>query len=141
MADVSLVVRRRIAAPPQRVFDAWTQPRHLEAWWGPGGVTCPEAHVDLRVGGALRIANDTPGGLVWIQGHFEVVEPPHRLVYTWQMEGHAGPPSRVTVRFDPAEGGTEVTVVHTRIDSEPTRDSHELGWHGCLDGLEQFLAG
>jgi hypothetical protein len=54
----TLVVRRRIHATPEKLFAAWTQPEHLVRWWGPQGVACPAAEIDLRVGGAYRIATD-----------------------------------------------------------------------------------
>lgn len=141
MAEIKLVVQRRIEASREKVFEAWTQPEHLRRWWGPGDTTCPEASIDLRVGGMIRIANLTPSGrTIWIEGRFQAVEPPARLVYTWKMSVHEGEPSHVTVRFEPDGTGTRVTVVHTRLDSQATADSHEAGWHGCLDGLEHYLA-
>jgi uncharacterized protein YndB with AHSA1/START domain len=137
--DIALVVRRTIRAPVARVFEAWTRPEQLRRWWGPGPVTCESAEVDLRVGGGYRIGNLLPDGtVVWISGEFEVVEPPHRLVYTWHIESsapRAAERSRVTVRFEPREGGTEVVVVHERIDTEETRADHEKGWNGCLEKL------
>ena len=39
------------------------------------------------------------------------------------------------MRFEPREGGTEVVVVHERIDTEETRANHEKGWNGCLEKL------
>ncbi len=36
-------------------------------------------------------------------------------------------------------GATEVIVVHERIADALTRDLHEQGWTGCLDGLEEYL--
>jgi uncharacterized protein YndB with AHSA1/START domain len=139
MSDVVLVVRRTIRAPVARVFDAWIRPELLRRWWGPRPVTCSDAEVDLRVGGAYRIANLLPdGSVLWISGHFEIVEPPHRLVYTWHVEGKETPDaarSRVTVRFESRDGGTEVIVVHERIDTEETRADHEKGWRGCLENL------
>jgi uncharacterized protein YndB with AHSA1/START domain len=79
----TLVVRRRIHATPEKLFAAWTQPEHLVRWWGPQGVACPAAEIDLRVGGAYRLANRFPDGtVVWIAGVFELIEPPHRLMYT-----------------------------------------------------------
>jgi uncharacterized protein YndB with AHSA1/START domain len=139
-----LVVRRTIKAPVTRVFDAWTQPEQLRRWWGPRPVTCSEAEVDLRVGGVYRIGNVLPdGSVLWISGEFEIVEPPYRIVYTWRVEGKApasSERSRVTVRFEPHESGTEVVVVHERIDTEETRDDHEKGWNGCLENLEALLA-
>lgn len=47
-----------------------------------------------------------------------------------------GAPTRVTVRFEPRPEGAEVVVVHERIADEATRDSHQAGWQGCLEGLE-----
>ena len=142
--QIALVVRRTIKASVARVFEAWTQPEHLRRWWGPRPVTCSAAEIDVRVGGAYRIGNELPDGRVlWISGTFEVVEPPRRLVYTWEIENPGSPSperSRVTVRFEPLAGSTEVIVVHERIDTEETRLDHEKGWNGCLENLEALFA-
>jgi len=138
-ASLTVLVRRVIRAPVERVFAAWTQPEHLRAWWGPGPVTCPEAIVDLRVGGAYAIANLMPDGRTsWIRGTFEVIDAPTKLVYSWGMDDT---PARetVTVRFEERPGGTEVIVSHERIESEEARVSHGIGWKLCLDGLDGFL--
>lgn len=147
-AAVALAVRRAIRAPVERVFAAWTRPELLIRWWGPPGGRCPEAQVDLRVGGEYRIANLLPDGRrLWIEGRFEAVEPPHRLVYTWRVvpDGEASPASAaeelVTVRFEPRDDGTEVSIEHRRIASAARRDEHELGWRACLDGLARLLDG
>ncbi len=135
--DATLVVRRTIAAPPARLFAAWTTPAHLRAWWGPVGVRCVGAEVDLRVGGGYRIENELPDGRVLvISGTFERIESPTTLVYSWQLADE--PVSRVTVQFLAIEAGTEVIVTHTRVHSRAARDEHELGWNGCLDGLRAW---
>lgn len=140
--SVHLIVRRMIRATPERLFEAWTEPAQVKQWWGPAEVHCSEAAVDLRVGGAYRIANTMPDGRVlWILGEFEEISPPHKLVYTWRLD----PPGaerreRVTVRFEPRGEDTEVIVVHERIVDDASRAMHEYGWIGCLDGLVQFLA-
>ena len=138
--ELALVVRRIIRAPPQRVFAAWTRPEQLRRWWGPAEVRCPAAEVDLRLGGRYRITNEFPDGRqVFIAGEFQVIEPPHRLVYTWGIEPAAPDSERVTVRFEPRPGATEVIVVHERIASPAARVLHEQGWLGCLAGLAEFL--
>jgi uncharacterized protein YndB with AHSA1/START domain len=140
-AGVSLVTRRTIRATADRLFEAWTRPADLLRWWGPAGVTCTDARIDLRVGGAYLIANRLPDGtLVRIMGDFEVVEPPHRLVYSWRIDANAGTSERVTVHFEPREDGTDVIVIHERIASADLRDGHERGWQGCLEGLGEYLA-
>lgn len=138
---VSLVVRRTIRAPAARLFAAWTEPAQLRQWWGPRDVQCAGAEIDLREGGAYRIANRFPdGNVIWIAGVFEKISAPHTLVFTWRLEPGAQPEERVTVRFEPREQATEVIVVHERIASPEIRDRHELGWRGCLDGLERFVS-
>jgi uncharacterized protein YndB with AHSA1/START domain len=139
-SGIALVARRTVRAKVERVFDAWTRPEQLRAWWGPRPVTCSDAEVDLRVGGRFRIVNALPnGGTVTIHGEFRVVEPPRKLVYTWRMDDGTLESSLVTVTFAPRGAGTEVVVVHEDIPTEPIRESHENGWRGCLDGLELYF--
>jgi uncharacterized protein YndB with AHSA1/START domain len=135
----TLVVRRRINATREKLFAAWTQPELLVQWWGPQGIACPAAEIDLRVGGSYRIANQFPNGtVVWIAGVFEVIEPPDRLTYTWKLESQNGPRERVTVCFEASGTSTEVVVVHERIPDDSARTSHEHGWIGCLDSLVRY---
>jgi uncharacterized protein YndB with AHSA1/START domain len=139
---ISLVVRRTIKAPAWRVFEAWTRGEHLQSWWGPRPITCPDASVDLRVGGTYRIANRFPDGTIaWIVGEYKIVDPPRKLVYTWSMDSEAWAPQLVTVRFEARDAATEVIIVHEYLSDVTTRDQHEQGWIGCLDGLERYIAG
>jgi len=138
--ELTLTARRVIAASPARLFAAWTQPALLRAWFGPRDVRCIAAEVDLRVGGAYRLGNQLADGrVIWITGAFESIEPPHRLVYSWQISDE--PPSRVTVQFAAlGDDRTEVTVLHERIATPAMRDDHARGWDGCLDGLAAWAA-
>ncbi len=138
--ELTLTVRRVIRAEPKELFEAWTDAAQLVAWWGPRPVTCTEAQVDLRVGGRYRTGNRLPDGkILYIGGVFEIVEPPHLLVYTWQLEPAAGEPERVTVRFEARAGGTEVSITHERIGDAALRERHQGGWEGCLDSLAAYL--
>src|SRR5262249_47720292 len=138
--EAVLVVKRSIAASAAELFDAWTTPAALKAWWGPPGVRCVDAEIDLRVGGRYRIANELPDrSLLWISGEFELISRPTALVYSWEVSPNSRGKERVSVSFkEESVSGrkrTEVTIVHERIGSRSTRDEHERGWHGCLEGL------
>lgn len=139
---LSLHVRQIVRAPVESVFDAWTQPSHLLKWWGPKDVTCIDASVDLQVGGRYRLGNRFPdGSVIWIAGEYLEIARPHRLVFSWSIEGGARHDERVTVEFRRLsdDDATEVTVLHEEISDNAVRDSHEAGWIGCLDGLTQHL--
>ena len=131
-----LVIRRLIPASAKFLFQAWTEAPRLKEWWGPTGVRCVEAHIDLRVGGIYRIGNQFPdGAIVWITGEYELVTPPRKLIYTWRLEDSATPAERVTVEFQSRTECTEVIVTHEQIACASLRKQHEAGWLGCLDGL------
>jgi uncharacterized protein YndB with AHSA1/START domain len=61
---VRAVIKRRVAAPRERVFQAWTDAEHLRRWFFPSvdGNAVPHAEVDLRVGGHYRITLQAPDG-------------------------------------------------------------------------------
>jgi uncharacterized protein YndB with AHSA1/START domain len=141
-----LRLERRFAAPPERVFDAWTDPELLRRWFhvGPDWDT-PSAEVDLREGGRYRIAMREPnsGDVHAVLGEYSEIKRPHRLVYTWAWEAEEGSPmgaeSHVTVEFAADGDGTQVVLTHTGFPSEENRDQHAHGWEGCLASLERLL--
>jgi uncharacterized protein YndB with AHSA1/START domain len=134
-----LRMRKVIPASPERVFRAWTDPDELKQWWGPKGVRCTSAEIDLEVGGKYRIANELPdGAILWISGIFEVIEKPNLLTFTWVVENGAPNVERVSVQFEPHELGTQVTLTHELISTAALRDQHQNGWIGCLDGLHDY---
>jgi uncharacterized protein YndB with AHSA1/START domain len=136
----TLVARQLIRASPEVLFAAWSEPQQLAQWWGPEGVECTDAAIDLRVGGAYRIANRLPdGAILIICGVFDIVQPPNRLRFSWQLENQPSNPEQVTVTFEPRGASTEVTVVHERISSAAIRESHKRGWSGCLAGLARYV--
>ena len=144
MADVqdptptSVTVRRTIPARRDVVFAAWTTPEALKQWSAPGDRTSPVVEVDLRVGGRYRIDIAAPAGLTHrVVGEYLEVDPPNRLVYTWQWETNPALGSTlVTVDFLDRGAETEVVLVHARHPNAEAAANHERGWAGCLAKLE-----
>lgn len=137
----SLQLTRRIAAPREDVFKAWTDPELLGRWWGPPGTTLASLDVDARVGGRYRIGMRRDDGELWhVEGTYLEIAPPSKLVYTWAWEEGDGPghESVVTIEFISRGRETDVVLTHERLASEESRDNHRHGWTGLLDQLERL---
>jgi uncharacterized protein YndB with AHSA1/START domain len=128
-------IERVIHARREDVFEAWTDPLRLRAWWGPPGVPVIDLDGELRPGAAFRIAMREPTGaervLEWT---FREIDPPRRLVYGWRWLTGSDDLSTVVVEFADLGDRTRVIVEHTGLPA-PSRDVHARGWVGCLDAL------
>jgi uncharacterized protein YndB with AHSA1/START domain len=136
----SLVISRTYPASVERVFKAWTDANQLGQWFAPTDDYTTKASVDLRVGHEYRIAITHKGGNVHtILGTYRVIEPPHKLVYTWRWEGGPASDTLVTVDFNPEGDATKVTITHEQFTNTEDRDKHNEGWNGCLNRLQRTL--
>jgi uncharacterized protein YndB with AHSA1/START domain len=140
-AERELTITRVLDAPRRLVFQAWTDPAHVAAWFGPRGFTTPASTIamDVRPGGTWRatmIRDD--GGAEYPTGGFyiEVVEP-ERLVFTWGAPGDTGRESVVTVELTDLDGRTEMTLHQAGFTTDGSRDSHDDGWSSALDRLTE----
>ena len=139
-AQPSLEVRRTVAAPAERVFQAWTRPEEVKKWAAPGAMTVPVAEIDLRVGGRFRIEMQRPTGERHVAlGEYREVVPPRRLVYTWGWEDSSVTDSLVTVEFTERGKSTEVLLRHERLPDADSRARHAEGWNGCLDKFVELF--
>jgi uncharacterized protein YndB with AHSA1/START domain len=115
----------------------------VKRWSGPGDRSAVLAEVDLKVGGRYRIHMQAPDGSVAkVSGVYQVVDPPHRLVYTWAWETwpEAGE-TLVTVEFRDHGAETEIALVHERFPNEDVRGAHDKGWTGALHKLGTMFPG
>ncbi len=76
-SELEIRVERVFDAPRAHVFSVWTDPQLIPEWWGEN-TTVEE--MDVRPGGTWRF--NTGYGMV--EGEFREVEPPARLVQTFQ---------------------------------------------------------
>jgi uncharacterized protein YndB with AHSA1/START domain len=74
-----------------------------------------------------------------VSGEYVEVEPPGRLVFTWQWDGE-DERTLVTVDLTATAGGTDLRLVHESFVDDAARDSHAQGWSDCLDRLPAWLA-
>ncbi|NNK49381.1 MAG: SRPBCC domain-containing protein, partial [Gemmatimonadetes bacterium] len=85
----TLQVTRIVAAKPETVFDAWTQPEHIRRWSAPEGMDIPISEVDLTVGGRFHLQmRNAEGGAHNARGIYHEIDRPTRLVHSWEWDEH-----------------------------------------------------
>ena len=135
---VAVEVSRRIAAPPERVFDAWLDPHGLGRWLfaTPEGVM-ERVEVDPRVGGRFEIDERRDGELASHWGTYVEIDRPRRLAFDFGTSFEATP-TRVTVTIEPDGDGSLVTLRHEGVWAD-YEDRTRMGWGMILEGLERTL--
>src|SRR5207302_9214604 len=138
-----IVAEIQIAAPPDRVFQAITDPQQVPQWWGQQDmyrVTSWEG--DLRPGGKWRSRGTRADGAPFeVQGECVEFDQPHLLVYTWNATWAPQLPT-TTVRWElkAQQGGTLVTIRHSGFAgfAEAAQD-HSKGWTRVLGWMQAFV--
>jgi uncharacterized protein YndB with AHSA1/START domain len=137
----SLTLKRRLKAPPAKVFAAWTDPEKVKGWMGPGEIKALSAECDVRIGGRYRWVMKSPDGEVHdVCGVYREVVPNDKLVFTWAWKSTPERESLVTVLLKPDGDGTLLTLTHEQFFDEEARDRHQGGWTSALDKMEKFVA-
>jgi uncharacterized protein YndB with AHSA1/START domain len=151
-----LVITRIFDAPRELVFKAWTEPEHMQRWWGPKGFTTPFCTIDLRPGGVIHFCMRSPDGHdIWCKGIYHEVVAPERIVCTScfsDEQGNLVQPTHygmgpdwpaetlLTVTFDEHEGKTKLTLRQAGVPSTPERDGALQGWNETFDRLAEYAA-
>ncbi|HUS28218.1 MAG TPA: SRPBCC domain-containing protein [Kofleriaceae bacterium] len=123
----TITFKRKLAATPDVVFDAWTKPDEISQWWDPDGAPLRECAIDLRVGGEFKLVNN--GHSPPFAGVYRVLERPSLIVF--DAMGAVG-----TVRLDGDQRGTQMTVTIRCANAEHLEHFVKLG---VADGTERTL--
>ena len=132
----TLVVSRRFAASPERLFDAWFDPKAVGTWLfaTPGGVS-KHVEIDARLGGGFAVHEQRGDILATHFGVYREIVRPNRIVFTFATD-KLGTSTRVTIDIKPDGAGSLLTLTH-QLDPEwgPRDAGIRAGWEGILEGL------
>ena len=134
-----LVVRRHIAVPRQKVFDAWLDSEAMARWMRPGKVSHSTVTLEPRVGGSFRILMHGPDGEDFDhRGEYLAIEPPSMLSFTWISKGTDHKPTVVTLEFLEVGTGTELVLTHQQLSAKAL-EGHRGGWSDAVRVLDETL--
>jgi uncharacterized protein YndB with AHSA1/START domain len=132
-ASLTLTFEAEFEAPPERIWQLWSDPRQLERWWGPPMYPATFTKHALAPGSRVEYHMTGPEG-DQPRGYWEIVEvdPPRSLVFRDGFANDDGSPN-------PDLPLTTARVTIAAIGSGRTRMSIESVFPST-EALEQVLA-
>ncbi len=147
-------VARKFKASPERVFDAWLDPRIAGRWlFATASRPMTLVRIDARAGGAFRFVDRNDGEHIEHAGVYIEIVRPRRLAFTLSLENHQQVMTRVVTEIVPLTGdvgwphavrtegartlgdtGCELIVAHEDVPAE-FASNIEARWTGMLYGL------
>lgn len=137
VADREIIISRVLDAPRELVWEAWTNPKHADNWWGPERFINTTESMDFRVGGEWRYLMIGPDGTRYLNHQiFKEIIPPSKLVFD-----HGDGASvwfETTITLEETSSGTLVTLRQLHPD-KATRDML-VEKVDAIEGGKQHLA-
>lgn len=135
-----IVVRRRMPAPREIVFEAWIDAEGMREWMCPGDVVSAEAVLDVRVGGSFHITMKSKDRVHEHTGTYQVVDRPAKLAFTWSDVESPSEITLVTVEFLPHGDESELVITHERLTNPDLAQRYEMGWGTIAKKFAAYLA-
>jgi uncharacterized protein YndB with AHSA1/START domain len=129
-----------IAASPEAVFRALTDPGELARWWGsPDVYQTHDWKLDLRPGGKWSCQARSAEGTGEVRGEYLAIDPPRLLEYTWEPSWEQYKQSIVRCTLEAVPGGTRVDLLHRGLGEPDSCRGHAEGWTRVLGWLVGHL--
>lgn len=141
----SFTIERHLSAPPEQVFNAWSNPDIKGRWFvGPHEWSSIGYKLDFRVGGREHLVSGPSEGPMHIyDARIEDIVPNERIVYSYDMslDEKRVSVSLATIELEPEGNGTRLVFTEEDVFFDDAYDdmSREQGTSELLDNLENEL--
>jgi uncharacterized protein YndB with AHSA1/START domain len=145
LSDTEITMQRSFKAPRELVYRAMTDPDLIPKWWGQRSSTTIVDKLDARVGGEWRFIQRGEDGTEYaFRGTFLELDPPGRIVQTFEFEPMPGHVSTDALTLSEIDGGTLVRIDSSFTSKEDRDGMLQSGMEGganeTYDRLEELLA-
>lgn len=141
LEKMTMSASRILNAPREKIWEIWTEPKHMKHWYGPRDLTLTVCESDLRVGGAYRFVLLAPDGNEYsFRGIYKEVMKPSLLIYTWSFEAYPEQEATETIRFEELENNKTKLTMTTVFQSIENLDEwvKNGGYEGMNETLDRF---
>ena len=152
---LDLVLERVVPVSREKVWAAWTQPKHVVKWFTPKPWSTTQCEIDLRPGGIFRTVMRSPEGKEFPNvGCWLEVVPHERISWTDALQPgfrpspapsedagcHLGAFMTAAILLAPEGKGTRYTAIAIHPDPDARRRHEEMGFHdGWGKALDQLV--
>ncbi len=131
---MAITVQATVAAPLEKVWACWTEPKHITGWnFASADWHCPAASNDLRTGGSFSATMAAKDGSMSFEfgGNYTQVEQHALIAYTM------GDGRKVSVQFE--QTGDQVLITET-FDPETIhpQEMQQAGWQAILNNFKLY---
>ena len=149
-------IERTYGAPAETIWELWTTPAGIDAWWAPDGFTTEVQKLELEPGGELvyTMTATAPEQVEFMQNagmplstesrkRFTEIEEPRRLAYSSLADFIPGvdPYEFMTViEITPADGSTQVVMTMDALHDEIWTERLTMGRRNELENLAKVIA-
>lgn len=132
-----IVLTRTFDVPCALVFKTVTDPNLIPQWWGPRSLKTTVEIMDVRMGGLWRFVQHEPGGNMYaFHGVYHEVQPPERLVYTFEYEGT---PGHALLEVITLEGQRSKTLFTDKTIFQSVQDRDGMLQAGMQNGAAESM--
>jgi len=140
----TITMKRTFSAPLKLVWEAWTQPEHIAAWWGPKGMDVKVVEHDFKVGGQWKYTMLMPDGNEFItEGVYSVIEEMEKIFssanFKPMTEG-----VEIQALFEDNGNTTNFTFNVVHPTEEYCKQQEQMGilngWGSVFDRLEELVS-
>ncbi|RYZ57661.1 MAG: SRPBCC domain-containing protein [Proteobacteria bacterium] len=134
--DKPVRIYANLKGKSEQVFDAWLDPKKIAKWMTvPAGDKSVKVKTKALPGTQFSFINLRDGQEINHIGEYIEIRRPHRLVFTWGIEGQPMGASRVAIDFEPNGEETLLTLTHRGVNPEYLERT-ENGWKNIIAALE-----
>jgi uncharacterized protein YndB with AHSA1/START domain len=136
------VVRQRLPAPPDVVYQEWTNAGKLAEWMCPRPARCLNVEADPRIGGTVGFDIEDAGQVFRVSGNYLTLDRPHRVAFTWSCSTWPDPTIQtlVTVTIDPDGAESSIMTIEHTLLPPGLIQQHANGWGTIAIQLQAALA-
>lgn len=132
----TITISARINAPVEKVWEFFTEPKHIMAWnFASPDWHAPRAENNVVVGGRFVSRMEAKDGSAGFDfgGTYTEVEKNKTLAYTMD-----GVDRKVHVSFKSVEGSTQIEETFD-AETENSLERQRQGWQSILDNFKKYV--